>query len=115
MASTDILFWLGIPVTALWGFYGPTASSQFSRYTGDSERGQFSGAISSIMGVAGMCGPTLFTQLFALCIAPERGWNLPGAPFLFAMLLLIVAGLLAVRATAPDPVPTPAPEPAPAV
>ncbi|WP_309890361.1 TCR/Tet family MFS transporter [Archangium sp.] len=110
LASTGALFWIGIPVMSLWGLFGPASQGLMSSRMGPSEQGQLQGALSSLMGIAGMIGPALFTQLFALGIDPERNWNLPGAPFLFSMLLLVFAGLLASRVTAPRPevVPTPA-------
>ncbi len=114
LAWNEALFWIGIPVTALWGFYEPTASSQFARHASDSERGQVTGAVASLMGTAGMIGPVLFTQLFAFGIAPEHGVNLPGTPFLFGMMLLATAVLLAPRVTMPDPEAPPEPTPAPA-
>jgi DHA1 family tetracycline resistance protein-like MFS transporter len=52
------------------------------------------------MGIAGLVGPVLFTETFALFIGPGVGWHIPGAPFLLASLLLLMAAGLAWRATA---------------
>jgi DHA1 family tetracycline resistance protein-like MFS transporter len=65
-----------------------------SRRVGPSEQGRLQGANSSIMGIANMVGPGLFTQTFALAIGAGSAWHLPGAPFVLS------AGLLAVAATA---------------
>ncbi|HEX8824887.1 MAG TPA: TCR/Tet family MFS transporter [Archangium sp.] len=103
LASTGALFWIGIPVMSLWGLFGPSSQGLMSRRVDPSEQGQLQGALSSLMGIAGMIGPALFTQSFALGIDPERNWNMPGAPFLLAALLLVFAVLLAWRVTSPRP------------
>jgi DHA1 family tetracycline resistance protein-like MFS transporter len=70
-----------------------------SRRVSASEQGQLQGANASLMGVANMLGPGLFTQVFALAIA-AGAWHLPGAPFWLASGLLVVAGAVALGATA---------------
>lgn len=111
LAPTGAVFWIGVPVMALWGFTGPAAQALMSSRISPSEQGRFQGALSSIMGIAGMIGPAIFTQTFAYFIGPGLGWNLPGAPFLVAALLLVVAIGLAGWATSPRHAAAPAPSP----
>ena len=111
LAPTGAWFWTGLPVMALWGLTGPSSQALMSFRISPSEQGQLQGALSSIMGIAGMIGPVLFTQTFAYFIGPSLGWNLPGAPFLLAALLLVVAIGLASWATSPRPEAAPAPSP----
>jgi len=99
LASTGAGFWSGIPVMALWGLAGAAAMGLMSRLVGASEQGQLQGANSSIMALAGLLGPGLFTQAFARAITPGEGWHLPGAPFLLAAALLVAAAALAWRVT----------------
>jgi DHA1 family tetracycline resistance protein-like MFS transporter len=94
LATSGLVFWLGIPLMALWGLASPSALGLMSRRVGPSEQGRLQGANSSIMGIANMVGPGLFTQTFALAIGAGSAWHLPGAPFVLS------AGLLAVAATA---------------
>jgi DHA1 family tetracycline resistance protein-like MFS transporter len=68
-----------------------------SRLVGPSEQGQLQGANSSLMGIANLLGPAIFTQTFAFFIAPGTQWHLPGAPFLLASLLLLAAVVIAWR------------------
>ena len=42
-----------------------------------------------------MAGPALFTMTFAMFISTQRQWELPGAPFLLASLMLVLALVLA--------------------
>jgi MFS transporter, DHA1 family, tetracycline resistance protein len=95
-ASSGGVFWLGVPVFALLGLYGPSAQAITTRLVGPKEQGQLQGANSCVMGITGMIGPLLFTRTFAEFIRPDRNWNLPGAPFLLAGALMVVAFLLAL-------------------
>jgi DHA1 family tetracycline resistance protein-like MFS transporter len=95
MAQTGFEFCLGIPLLALWGLESPASLALMSRAVGSSEQGQLQGANSSITGIANLFGPALFTLTFAFAIGGGRDWNLPGAPFLIAMLLLVAATIAA--------------------
>jgi DHA1 family tetracycline resistance protein-like MFS transporter len=103
LADTGAMFWLGVPVMALWGLFGPASQGLMSSRVGQSEQGQLQGALSSLMGIAGMIGPSLFTQTFAHFISPQSAAHLPGAPFLLAASLLLAAMGLAWRVTSPRP------------
>jgi MFS transporter, DHA1 family, tetracycline resistance protein len=70
-----------------------------SRRVSASEQGQLQGANSSLMGVANMVGPGLFTQVFALFIGSGSAWHQPGAAFLLAAGLLLIAPAVALGAT----------------
>jgi DHA1 family tetracycline resistance protein-like MFS transporter len=66
-----------------------------------SEQGQLQGAIASLTGIAGLIGPSLFTQTFSAFIGPQADWHLPGAPYLLSTVLLLMAMVVAGRATRP--------------
>lgn len=99
LAPNSYIFWLGIPIMALWGLTGAAATGIMSRLVGGSEQGQLQGANSSLVAVSGLFGPGLFTFVFAHAIGNDASWNLPGAPFLLAAALLIAATLLALQLT----------------
>ena len=99
LAPNGLIFWLGIPLLALWGFANAASLGLMSARVGPTEQGQLQGANSSLMGIANLFGPGIFTQVFALFIGAGATWHLPGAPFLLAALLLVIAGAVAVYAT----------------
>jgi DHA1 family tetracycline resistance protein-like MFS transporter len=99
LAPTGPLFWLGIPLMALWGLANPSAQGLMSRRVGSHEQGQLQGANASLMGVANLIGPGLFTLTFAAAIDMANEWHLPGAPYLLAAMLLAMAVAVALRAT----------------
>ncbi len=95
LAPTGPIFWIGLPVMALWGLASPAAQGIMTRKVSPTEQGQLQGAIGSIMGITGIVGPGLFTQTFAAFIGPVRDLNLPGAAFLLAAVLLALAAAVA--------------------
>jgi DHA1 family tetracycline resistance protein-like MFS transporter len=101
LATTGSVFWIGIPVMGLWGLAEPAVQSLMTKGMLPSEQGQLQGANSSLMGIAGLFGPLMFTLTFAAFIGKDAPMSLPGAPFLLAGLLLLVATLLAVFVTRP--------------
>jgi DHA1 family tetracycline resistance protein-like MFS transporter len=101
LATTGAGFWAGIPVMALWGLAGAASMGIMSRLVGGSEQGQLQGANSSLMALAGLFGPGVFSLLFARSIAPGAAWHLPGAPFLLAAALLLAGTPLAWWVTRP--------------
>ncbi len=99
LAPTGAIFWLGLPLVSLWGLSGPAMQGLMTRHVAPSEQGQLQGARSSLMGIAGLIAPALFTQTFAAFISSQRDLHLPGAPFLLAAMLLLLALLVAWRVT----------------
>jgi DHA1 family tetracycline resistance protein-like MFS transporter len=99
LATTGAAFVSAIPLSALFGLTYPSMQGLLTRQVEPDEQGRLQGAIASLMGVAGILAPLLFTQVFALAIGPASGLGLPGAAFLLAGLLLGVGGVIAGRAT----------------
>ncbi len=97
IATTGWAFICGIPLLSLWGLTGPAVQSLMTQRVSASEQGRLQGANSSLTGVAQMIGPGLFTYTFALFIGPKQPIHLPGAPFLLAGALLVLAIGLAIR------------------
>jgi MFS transporter, DHA1 family, tetracycline resistance protein len=84
---------------SLWGLASPAVQALMTKRVGPSEQGQLQGALMSLFGVAGMIGPLVFTQIFALAIAPGRSVQFPGAPYWLASALLAGSLMLAWNAT----------------
>jgi MFS transporter, DHA1 family, tetracycline resistance protein len=99
LAPNTAAFVAGLPIFALMGLFTPAVQSLMTRRVAANEQGQLQGTTSSLMGIAGMIGPGLFTLTFATFIGARRGWHLPGAPFLLAGLMLGTAALIAWRVT----------------
>jgi len=99
-APTGPLFWLGIPVMALWGVAGAALQALTTQLVAPDQQGQLQGATSSVQSVSQLVGPFLFTLTFAYFIGAQAPLKLPGAPFLLASALLVLALVIAARTLA---------------
>jgi DHA1 family tetracycline resistance protein-like MFS transporter len=99
-APTGRLFWLGIPVMAFWGLAGAAIQALMTRLVAPDQQGRLQGATSSVQSVSQLVGPFLFTLTFAWFIGAQAPLKLPGAPFLLASALLLLALAIAARTLA---------------
>src|SRR6202795_5277862 len=102
-AATGLLFWLGIPVMALWGVAGAALQTLTTQRVAPDQQGQLQGATSSVQSLSQLVGPFLFTLTFAYFIGAQAPLKLPGAPFLLASALLVLALVIAARTLAVAP------------
>jgi MFS transporter, DHA1 family, tetracycline resistance protein len=109
LAPTGAIFWIGVPVMALWGIATPSLQAIMTQLVDPTEQGRLQGSLASLSGMASLIGPTLFTQIFAASVSTTSSdfRLLPGAAFLAAALLVLVAMVLAWRTTRPQAIATP--------
>ena len=100
MAPNGRLFWLGIPVMALWGVAGAATQGLMTQLVAPDQQGQLQGATASVQSMSQLVGPLLFTLTFGYFIGAQAPLRLPGAPFLLASVLLLLALAIAVRTLA---------------
>jgi MFS transporter, DHA1 family, tetracycline resistance protein len=92
LASYPIILWLALPVFAFLGFFQPSVQGLMTHLVKSDEQGQLQGASGSIQGIAGMVGPILFSGTFSFAISKTTlNFEVPGAPFFVAALLLFSA------------------------
>ncbi|MCY7313224.1 MAG: TCR/Tet family MFS transporter [Pseudoxanthomonas sp.] len=96
-AGTGWVFLLGIPISAMWGLAGPATQALITRQVDAQVQGRIQGALMSLVSLAGIFGPMLFTGTFAWFIGENAPAHLPGAPWLLAAALLFVAWLVGWR------------------
>jgi DHA1 family tetracycline resistance protein-like MFS transporter len=99
-APTGAWFWAAIPVLALWGFAGAAILALMSHRVSGSEQGQLQGANASLMGIANLLGPNIFSLSYAAAIRPDAGIDLPGVPFLLSAAFALAALIVGWRVTA---------------
>jgi DHA1 family tetracycline resistance protein-like MFS transporter len=108
-APTGMLFLVGIPIMAFWGFAMPATQALVTKQVDRTVQGRVQGALSSLMSLAGILAPQFYTGIFAWFIGANAPAHEPGAPFWAAGLLLVVALGMAWRfARAPQALPQPA-------
>jgi DHA1 family tetracycline resistance protein-like MFS transporter len=103
LAPTGAWFWLGIPVMAMWGIATPSLQSIMTRLVEPTEQGRLQGSLASLMGLASLIGPSLFTQIFAASIGThDESKAYSGAAFLVSAFIVLVATVMAWRTTRPQ-------------
>jgi MFS transporter, DHA1 family, tetracycline resistance protein len=98
LAPTGSIFVWGIPCSALFGLTYPSLQGLATARVDADEQGRLQGALASLMGIAGVVAPLLFTQSFAAAIGRWRTLGVPGLPFLIAAALMVAAAVLGGRA-----------------
>lgn len=89
-ATSSWMMVLGVVIGAMTGFTFPAMQSIMSSRVSDNAQGELQGAIASVISLTSIIGPLLMTNIFG-AFADERGVYFPGAPFLLATGLLIIA------------------------
>jgi DHA1 family tetracycline resistance protein-like MFS transporter len=95
LAPTGLVFIVGIPIMTLWGVSGPAVQSLMTRKVSASEQGRLQGANTSLGSLSGVIAPLLFGGLYTAVRSGVGGIELPGAPFLLASVIVMIAAGLA--------------------
>ena len=74
------------------------SQTMMAHRVGAEEQGELQGASSSLLGLAGIVGPGLFSAAFTLAVASEPS-QMPGMPYLIAGILTATAWAVGLRAT----------------
>ncbi|MCW1970150.1 MAG: TCR/Tet family MFS transporter [Anaerolineae bacterium] len=85
-------------ISALGGVSGPSSQSIISKSVPANEQGTVQGALSSLNALTGIAGPIMGTAVFSYFIGSSAPFQLPGAPFFLASLLIAIGWLLIVDA-----------------
>ncbi len=75
----------------------PATQALITHQVGPEAQGRVQGALTSLVSLAGVVGPAFYAEVFAWFIGPRAPAHQPGAPFLAAGMLLLVALVVAWR------------------
>jgi len=75
----------------LAGVTMPTVQAVISRQVGADEQGGMQGALGSLASITGILGPAITSSLFGFFISPRAPRILPGAPYYFSAMLIVLA------------------------
>ncbi|TZF87658.1 TCR/Tet family MFS transporter [Cognatilysobacter lacus] len=97
LAAKPWMFYLGLPISALWAVSQPAAQALMTREVGADAQGRLQGAIMSLVSLAGIAAPMTYAATFGFFIGKRAPVYLPGAAFFLAATVLACAWLIAVR------------------
>ena len=95
LAPTGYIFWMMMPIAALWGVAQPAAQAIMTHHVDPREQGRLQGAVASLSSIAGILAPTLFTRVFAAVTHANYTDARAGATFWLASVMVGAAWLLA--------------------
>ncbi len=84
-------------LAALTDLVPPTLMAMSANAVDEDRQGMVQGVIASLSALAAVLAPLVFTPLFGLFVSGASGLYLPGAPFLFAGILVLALMPLALR------------------
>jgi len=79
------------PLTALGAVISPAIQGMMSKAVGDKRQGELQGALTSVGAIAMIVSPLLMTYTFAEFTREDASVYFPGAPFLVALALIVLA------------------------
>ncbi len=101
-SPSTMLFWIAIPINALWGVAGSAEQLYMTSRVAQNEQGELQGALSAMRSIAMIVAPMIFAATFAYFIrGGGSGIEFPAAPWYLAAALLIVSMFVAWAVTSP--------------
>ncbi len=97
-ASSGWMIYVWIVPFAFIGIAMPAIRGIMSRQVADDAQGELQGAIASVTAAVWIFSPLIMTQMFSYFSGPVAPVYFPGAPFLAASVLMILALLASRRA-----------------
>ncbi|RUT33058.1 MFS transporter [Arsenicitalea aurantiaca] len=93
--STELMLYFFLMIGALSGLAVPAVNGLLSRQVPDNAQGELQGAVNAANSLATIIGPLAATQIFGLfTLDPVSPGYFPGAPFLAAGVVIIMAALV---------------------
>jgi DHA1 family tetracycline resistance protein-like MFS transporter len=86
-------------VGALQGFVSPALQGIMANQVGESEQGELQGGLASMSSLTSILSPPFMTQLFGFFTGINAPIYFPGAPYLAAAVLTVIAMGLFLKAT----------------
>lgn len=95
--SNGTLALMLIPVSALGAVVQPALQGMMSRAVADDQQGELQGVITSVHALAMVLSPLVMAAVFAHFTRQGAALYLPGAPFLLALVLMLIGCAVLLR------------------
>ncbi|MCH7741718.1 MAG: TCR/Tet family MFS transporter [Proteobacteria bacterium] len=103
-ASASWMLYAAMIPGALGGLAGPAMNGIASTQIGPTQQGQLQGGMSSMMSLTSILSPPIMTQTFGYFSTANAVIYFPGAPFILAGILAVLALVLFIKTTTDLPV-----------
>lgn len=85
-----------IPLTTLGALTAPALQGLMSQSVADDAQGELQGVITALRGIAVIFSPLMMASVFAFFTRPDAQIYFPGAPFILALAILVIAACIVV-------------------
>ena len=94
-AFNEWILYVALIPYVLGGIAGPTIQGILSNSVSAKEQGNLQGALTQMVSLMAIAGPLIYTGLFYAYSSQNAPIYFPGAPFMAAALILIIASIIA--------------------
>ena len=94
-AFNEWLLYAALIPYVLGGIAGPTIQGILSNSVSQKEQGNLQGALTQMIALMAIAGPLIYTTLFSKFSSTDAPVYFPGAPFMAAAVILILASIVA--------------------
>ena len=91
LAGQGWMVWVLTPIAALGSIATPAIAGYMSRRAGDDQQGELQGVMASVNALSIIVAPLAMTQVFFWFTREGAAVQFPGAPFVLALVLMVVA------------------------
>jgi len=91
LAGQGWMVWVLTPIAALGSIATPAIAGYMSRRAGDDQQGELQGVMASVNAMSIIVAPLAMTQVFFWFTREGAAVQFPGAPFVLALVLMVVA------------------------
>jgi len=102
VADQGWMVWVLTPIAALGSIATPAIAGYMSRRAGDDQQGELQGVMGSVNALSIIVAPLAMTQVFFWFTREGATTYFPGAPFVLALLLMVVGWILGEAARLAD-------------
>lgn len=95
--SSGTLALILIPISAMGAVVQPALQGLMSRAVADNQQGELQGVMTAVHALAMVISPLMMTATFAAFSDKDTAYYLPGAPFLLALVLMIIGAVVFLR------------------
>jgi DHA1 family tetracycline resistance protein-like MFS transporter len=86
-----------IPIAALGAVVQPALQGLMSRAVANNQQGELQGVMTAVHALSMVISPLMMTATFAVFSDKETAYYLPGAPFLLALVLMVIGAVVFLR------------------
>lgn len=86
-----------IPISALGALVQPALQGMMSRAVADNQQGELQGVMTAVHALSMIISPLMMTAVFAQFSDPATSYYLPGAPFILALILMVIGLVVLLR------------------